>query len=197
MPPRKIGSWEELQQQIQAILERVNADPDLAAAAAINPILALEELGYELEPGARQEVEDRLRFDPREAVRLRQLRKAAFEQAGREFDLDSPDELGRLLFEELRIPIPQPEKKRPRQKRPAARPDTRPLPHRFSGQPEAEDPLEALHGAHPVLEPLLEYRRLEASRPRLASRSLYEQVRQGKRRLAIRNLRGRLKAPPD
>jgi DNA polymerase I-like protein with 3'-5' exonuclease and polymerase domains len=187
-----ISSWEQLREQVVPILKKINAEPALALAAGVNPILALEELGYRIEPQALFLIEARLRFDPQQIERLQQLQEEIFRHAKHEFDIRSASELGRVLFEELKIPVPGQGKKRsPQEGRPAL--DTSPLPHRYSGQPEAEDPLEALRGAHPILEPLLEYRRLEASRPRLAPRPIYEEVRQGKRRLPIQKIRGRFK----
>jgi competence ComEA-like helix-hairpin-helix protein len=55
------------------------------------------------------------------------------------------------------------------------------------------DPLDVLRDQHAIMEPLLEYRRLEASTPRLAPRPLYEDVRRGRRTLGIVRVRGRLK----
>jgi|GEM_PF-660492 len=206
MPKKKIDSWEQLQQQVASILAHVNKDQRLALAAAVNPLFALEELGYEISPGVRPEIEDRLRFGAKKATRLKELRASIFKQAGRQFDIDSPTELGRVLFDELKLrganvntradayeggsTIQQ----SPAGSRLSASPDTKPLPYR---RPEAEplaDPLEVLKEAHPVIAPLLEYRRLEASRPRFAPRSFFEAVRQGKRSLPVRELRGRLKA---
>jgi hypothetical protein len=184
----RVDSWEQLQEQIQPILEQVNADPALAMAAAVNPLYAIEELGYEIEPRVRPQIEDRLRFGPRSIVRLQQLREEIFEHAGREVDLTSSDDLRQLLFEELSLPVPEPP------------PDTSPLPPQIGGQPRLEpisDPLEVLRDAHPIMEPLLEYRRLESSRPGMAPRHLYEEVREGKRRLPIRSIRARLQSQPS
>ena len=45
-----IDSWKEAQTVAPAVLERLNADPPLLMAAATNPLLALEELGYDIAP---------------------------------------------------------------------------------------------------------------------------------------------------
>lgn len=190
-----INSWEQLQQQIVSILEQINANSSLSVAAAANPIHALEEIGYEINPIARPEIEDRLRFEPRTAVQLRQLRAVIFEQAGHSFDLNAPAELQRVLFDELKIPVPGHNSYQQGQK--CSRPDTNPLPPQLSWVPKVEDPLEVLRGTHQVIEPLLEYRRLEASAPRLAPRNLYNEVRQGKRQLFLESIRAQLKTQPE
>ncbi|MEQ8957291.1 MAG: hypothetical protein RLP02_05095 [Coleofasciculus sp. C2-GNP5-27] len=189
-----IDSWENLQQQIKSILEQINANSNLTLAAAANPLYALEEIGYKINPTARPEIEARLRFEPRTAVQLRQLQAAIFEQVGHPFDLNDPAQLQRVLFDELKISVPGHNSYNQEQN--DSRLDTSPLVPQLSWIPKVEDPLEVLCGAHPVIEPLLEYRRLESSVPRLAPLSLYQEVRQGKRRLFLESIRGRLKTQP-
>jgi hypothetical protein len=194
VPDRQIDSWQEAQAQVASLLEQLNANPALARAAAVNPLYALEELGYEISPRARPEIEERLRFGPRTVVRLQQLREAVIQAAGCSFNLDSATELREVLFDRLKLPVPA---RQPAQRgRRRTPPDTSPLPPQVSWAPHVEDPLEALRGVHPIMDPLLEYRRLEASEPRLASRALYDEVRQGKRRTPLRRVRGVLKSPP-
>lgn len=197
MAKQTFDSWEQLRDQAPRLLEEVQADPALTLAAAVNPLLALEELGYSIDQSVRQEVEDRLRFPLRTVAHLEQLRSQIFEYAGRVFDIADADQLARVLFDELGLPRPEstkPPRSEPRESGPS-HPATRPLlPPRLrpSGEP---DPLEALRGKHPVIEPLLEFRQLDASAPRLATSDLYNAVRRGKRRLPITGLRGRLKEP--
>jgi len=188
--------WEKLQERISSILDQLNANPYLAMAAAANPLFALGELGYEIDPQARPEIEDRLRFDPPTVIRLRALREEIFSHAGHPFDLNSAEELKRVLFEELDLSVSGDGQTKSQQQQ-RELPDTSPLPPQLSWVEKVEDPLEILRGAHPIMFPLLEYRRLEASKPRLAPRPLYEEIRQGKRRLPIHNIRGRLKSKPD
>jgi hypothetical protein len=42
----RIGSWAELRARAADIVERMNAERTLALAAAANPVLAIEHLGY-------------------------------------------------------------------------------------------------------------------------------------------------------
>ncbi len=182
-----IDSWAQLQAQVDSILERLNADTGLALAAAVNPLYALEELGFQIAPHARADIEDRLRFRPRVAVRVRALREEIYRQAGRPFDLDSAEELGRILFDRLGIVPPRAS---------PARLYLRPLVSEPGHRGPTPDPLDSLRGAHAIIEPLLEYRRLEASEPRLAPRTLYDDVRRGRRRLGVLRVRGRLKRRP-
>jgi hypothetical protein len=171
----------EIQKRIPLIVAEVNANPQLALAAAANPLFALEELGYGIAPEVRAEVEDTVRFGPETAQQLQELRSQIFQAAGRTFDLQSEEELRQVLGEELKLPLPAAGKE---SATPAASGKLVLLPQ-LRWSEKTPDPLEGLRVAHPVMAPLLEYRRLEAGEPRLASRAVYDGVRQGKQSTPI------------
>jgi hypothetical protein len=191
MPKKLINSWDQLREQISSIVSEVNHDPSLAFAASVNPLLALEELGYEIDRQSRPDIEERLRFEPRTAVRLKDLRQSIFQHAGHSFDINSPDELAEVLFTDLKLAPPARGKTKAQQQ--TVRPSTKPLSRQQTGAEPVKDPLEVLREAHPLVEPLLEYRRLEATRPRLAPRSSFDAIRKGKREVPVTKISGRLK----
>jgi len=178
-----IRSVDDVRQQLATILRRVNGDPRLALRAAANPLLALEELGYEIAPGVRPELERRTRHSAQVAQRLEGLQRQVYELAGEQFDLESPAELTRVLFERLELPrLPMRQQlvlPRDGATTPAGgeAEDATALPRHAIGRPKHPDPLEPLRRAHPVMEPLLEYRAIEASQPPLASRASYERLK--------------------
>jgi hypothetical protein len=180
-----VTSWKQLQDDLPSIVDRLSSDSSLAVAAAANPLYALEEFGYQFDPRARQEIEDRIRFGPRKAVRLQQLRNEVFEAAGFAFDVNSGTELSRVLFDELGLEASG---------RRVQATDLEPMSPQLGWAPKKEDPLEALRDSHQAIGPLLEYRRLDASEPRLASRQLYEDVRRGKRATPLRFARAVLRS---
>lgn len=194
MVDQSVDSWNELREHMPAIIDRINGDDRLAVAAAANPILALGELGYRLGPDVRREVEFRLRFGRRTVARLFQLREKVFQAAGHAFEIDSAKELSTVLFDELGLWSDDGVAKQERGRR---RPDASPRPVRMSWSEQPEDPLEALRGTHSIMEPLLEYRYVESGRPRMAPGSLYEEIREGRRRLPISRVRARFKAPSE
>ena len=178
-----IASMAALRRLVPEILETINADPQLALRAAVNPLLALEELGYELTPKLRVEAERRIRFSSEARQELETLEREIFRHAGESFDLDSAEATQRVLFDKLRLQRPEamiavPERKTPVQ--------------RSSFLRDFKDPLEPLADRHPIMTPLLAYRRLDASEPRLAPRSLYERVRRGEVSLPVTRVRARL-----
>lgn len=193
---RPIDSFRDLQRLAPAIVKAINADQALALRAAANPLLALEELGYELTPELRLETERRVRFAPQTAEELTKLADAVFAHADERFDLDAPAELERVLFEKLKLPR-QDDRPAPKGARAAkAAPATQLLPApSFTRRPFA-DPLERLRDAHPVMAPLLAYRKLEASEPRLAPRPLYEKIKNGEVALPATRIQVRLQRGP-
>jgi hypothetical protein len=157
-------------------------------AAAANPLLAIEELGYQISSDVRQEFEDRIRFGPERAEQLRSLREEIYGQAGKIFDLASPD----ALFETLSGLLPQaPGHPGPQLRRA----DVEPLVPQVMSPTKPADPLEAFRNVHPVMEPLLEYRRVEASTPRFAAPEIYSELRRGTRGVPVSNIVAHLKEP--
>lgn len=190
-PPQPIASVEELREQLPAILEAINESGDIGRRAVLNPLLGLEELGYEIAPQIRRYVERRVRFEPEDAERLGALEAEVHERTGRAFDLDDPEQLARVLFLELELggdggtyaPAPRKRASKRGAERagsvdPALAERARPLEPQLDrpGDPPS-DPLAELEDRHPVMRPLLEYRRLEAKRPRLATAEEYARAR--------------------
>jgi hypothetical protein len=176
----QLTSWRVAQQNFASILASLMAEPRLMFAALSNPFLALQELGYEIPPEVSQEFEDRIRFGASGFEQMRDLRDTIFTKAGTPIDLDSQEAVHEMLSHFLGA------KHRDRL-RSLSLADAGPLPV-TAFLSKAPDPLEPLRGLHPIVEPLLEYRRLDASTPRFAPRELYEEIRQGKRTLPITRL---------
>ncbi len=185
-----IDTLEDLQRVVPSVVKAVNADEALMKRALVNPLLALEELGYQLTDGLRAQVERRVRFKVEVAHKLETLAAKVFKQAGESFDIDSPAALDKLLFGKLKLPRGE---AAPGKREAVAALGLAPTPFRL---PAATDPLERLRGQHPVMAPLLEYRQLEASEPRLAPRELYDRVRSGEVKLPVIRARARLQRGP-
>jgi hypothetical protein len=187
----------ELQHDVSSILERLNQEPRLALAALVNPLLALEELGYDIAPGIRPSLEHRMRFPPQAFHQLECLQREVFTAAGHPFTIDEPRELYRVLFDELRLPQPDHRSSCSERGSERALPPpalvTEPLPPHVFGRQPVEDPLGALAGAHPIMRPLLEYRLLESSEPRFAPRPLYDGVKNENRAHFVTRTHIRLK----
>jgi hypothetical protein len=188
-----VSSFERLQRLLPGILEEHGDNQQLVLAALANPILALEHLGYSFPPDVRDQIALRVRFGEEQAKTLRSLRAAVHEAAGEVFDLDSPAELRRVLRRLFESTAP----KQARQRKPAEvldRDVVPPLP-RLGWAKSTEDPLQEYAQMHPVMKPLLAYRGVEASEPRLASEAVFQEVLDGKRVIPASHARFRLQNP--
>lgn len=182
------------------VLQRINGDPPLAVAAIANPVLALVELGYELSDELKEDIVRRARFSRAEAKQLAELGKQIDDAADRHVSPDDPGDLERLLVHEFGLSLPD-------ECQEGVPPSTG---RRLSrGEVAAgagwmrdtsvgsswTDPLEALREQHPVMEPLLAYRSLDARRPPLAEATTYDALRAGRMATPITGVRARLQEP--
>lgn len=198
--PRHIDSLDELHRRLPEMVRQQETHPRLAIAALANPLLALERLGYTIEPAIAREAAARTRFSRTDADRLLSLDRELRQALGDDIDLD---DMVALAPRVLRVVHPP----RPKQARTTAKakvPDTvlrdaiekPPAPVPF-GTPRIADPLAGFRDAHPVIEQLLAYRTLEASRPRLASRALFDALLSGKAAAPVTAARLRYKRAPE
>ena len=91
------------------------------------------------EAGIRVEAEDLKEYGERLQVRIRELEEKIYEEAGETFNINSPKQLGVILFEKLELPGGRKTK---------------------SGYSTAADVLEKLAPDHPIVSDILEYRQL-------------------------------------
>lgn len=180
---QKISSFKEFHALVPKLVKKITKDQALAMRAMANPIFAFEELGYELAEPVRQKVEDLLRFRPAERKKLKSLRSKIDKAAGGAIDPDSSSSIEKGLFKKLDL-------RRPKKVVEAGIPDPASMARARAVESAArwEDTLTTLEGKHAVVEPLLEYRSLQASRAPLASREQYEQIRSGEVRLPVTSI---------
>lgn len=174
MATKKITAWTQLQKEVPGILAALDKEPSLALAAAANPLLALEELGYELDEPFKTYVEDRIRFGAKTADTLTALRSEIFEKAGASFNPRSEKELSQLLFEKLQLQVY----------------DEKGCPITFINirkrvNTKEGDSLGVFKGLHPVIEPLLRFRQIDNSFPSFAEQANYERLRQQNLKLSV------------
>lgn len=186
---KTIGSLEELQNLAPILIEIANSDNKIALLALANPIIAIEDLGYEFTEEFRSEFERFLRFPVETIEQLEALKKQIHTIAGRSFNIDSPIELEQVLFADLGLPRINRTLKM--EIHPSSLPSivpnlpTAPLPPQVSWLPKLRDPLEELKDAHPIMKSLLTYRQLQASELRLAPPEIYEKIKSGKVNLPV------------
>jgi len=191
---RTINSMDELFEVIPQIFDTINDDPSLTLLFAANPLLLAEELGYKLSDEILHFAARRMRFSAETFERMVALEGQIWEHAGERFEIDSDEALSDVLFKRLKLPSAKPKRSTRRTKKAkteqvdpstattqvAATPmRAAPLPARVTGHEAIADPLESLRDKHAIMEPLLEYRQLEASSARLAPRQVYDRIKEG------------------
>ncbi|MBR0696740.1 hypothetical protein [Bradyrhizobium lablabi] len=170
---KKIDSIDQLEADLPSILERIHTDPELAIAAAVNPLLFLDEIGYSLSAKVSAEIEERSRFSRRQIARRHKAIAKIDEITKERADLSSPEAIVEI-FAKLGLDD--------------VRPDLGQTGGRASGVLDfSEDFLAENRTRHPLFGALLELRRIEANSRLFASDAIYRKIRS--RRLAIPGLR--------
>lgn len=101
-----INSEKDLQANALAILRRVNEDERGGLLFLLNPVFALEEAGFDLSPAMRRHIRRGLRYGAKTKTRIRKLEGEVAEVAGREVNVASDAQVARLLFDDLKLPVP-------------------------------------------------------------------------------------------
>ncbi len=184
MVQKKISSFKAFHKLVPQIVKEISKDEALAIRATVNPLLAIEELGYHLTPSVKRHVELLLRFPPASRKRLKALESEIHKLAGEKFDPDSDRETDRILFEKLKLT-------RPASVMNTVRADMIRQGAQFvqGKRPAWTETLQLQENQHEIVKPLLEYRKLMAERPGFAPPSLYEQLKTGRRKLPISRIR--------
>ncbi|MDO5972024.1 hypothetical protein Q4Q35_19665 [Flavivirga aquimarina] len=162
-----INSWEDLQKNVTTITGRLNKDQNLLIAAASNPIFALEELGYKIHNDILGHIEDKMRFKTRQVAKLKKLRATIIKIAGKHFDIRSKEQLEQVLFEDFQLEAYDAN----------GCPICKSLPPYQKGNDN--DSLETYTGLHPIIEPLLAFRQIDASVFSFCDSYTYQKIRKG------------------
>jgi len=175
-----IESEKDLKKHAVSILRRINEDERGGLLFLINPVFALEEAGFDLSEPMRRHILHGLRYGARAKARIAELNQAVADVAGRPVDALSDEQVARLLFVDLGIPVPEPAAQAAAKARTAE-----PLP------PIDDEVLEALKGRHKVVPKLIELRRQLKGGWRFVDRETYEKVKGGASVTLLRRVRFR------
>jgi len=185
-----INSLHELQLQMPRIVPAVNANPGLALAAAANPLLALEQLGYKLSSPAQAEIERYARFGPDNLKRLAEL-ETEFGKLLTTKTMPADPSEARALFEKSGY---EPSDKSAAKTKTSLKPAKNPslatsLEAIFASKVLAEDEekklLRELSAQHPGLPLLYQYRKIHRQRPAFATRSAFESILAGEKNTLV------------
>jgi len=191
MKTKTISSLRELQLKMPAIIKLHGNNTNVARAAIINPVLALEEIGYELSPALKEELDYYIRFGPIRKKKLMALEEKVYAAVGKRFDLKNENAIKKyvhpLIAKKGKVKFQLPN-----------------MDYSFtikttSGKAKFNqkkaDPYESYKDAHPAIQPLLEFRKIESSVARLGSTKLFKKALKGNAtdKVKINSVRFRLK----
>lgn len=195
----KISSLKELQALMPQIVPQVNANPSLALAAAANPLLALEHLGYKLTEQAVQEIGPYARFGPDGLKRLAELeRQWSARMPGQSLPVEK-DAIRKFIVDMVQS---TPDKKTAPSPGPAQASGSRQVDmllnlvfsrKRF-GPEEEKMTADALVQLHPALSIVRSYQKILSQRPAFASDEQFQQLLAGTKKSVATTVEFRLKA---
>ncbi len=178
-----IESEKDLKKHAVSILRRINEDERGGLMFLLNPVFALEEAGFDLNEEMRGHILHGLRFGAKSKARIRELDEAVRDVAHRPVDALSDEQVARLLFVDLKIPLPGPAAAKGTETRKAKSPE--PLP------PVTEQLLEGVKDRHKVVPMLIELRRQLKGGWRFVDRETFEKVKGGASVTLLRRVRFR------
>ena len=101
-----VNSEEDLRAKAVTMLRRIKGDELGGLLFLLNPDFALEEAGFDLNPSMRRHISHALRYGASTKIRMRELESEVTKLVGHELNVASNTQVSRLLFEELKLPMP-------------------------------------------------------------------------------------------
>ncbi|MFN2458142.1 MAG: hypothetical protein ABR502_08080 [Chitinophagaceae bacterium] len=196
MKPAIINSLKDLQQKMPRIIQEHGNNQSLTTLALVNPIYALEKIGYSFAKEAREEIELYVRFGKENTTYVKELKAVVFKYTGKKFNLDEPSELKKHIAPILSRSQNEPgDATQKKYKSDDAIPSG--LLHALSEKVivemgEVRDPLTAYKNIHPAIDALVEYRKLNATNAPLADAATAEKIVKHRERLPLKNIRFRM-----
>lgn len=193
MAKKKLTHLKQLQKEVPDLIKKYGDNTDLARAAMINPILALEDIGYELSDELKHELEFHIRFGPEEKKRMLKLEKDIFKEVGKSFDLRSEKQIRKNIHPLIDLKTDAV----------LAKPRTRISISTSKGKSrvkakktseESVSPYSGFSKKHKVIPKLVEFQKQELTTPQLGSKKLFKQALKNKKigGMKINSIRFRL-----
>ncbi|MFT6996977.1 MAG: hypothetical protein ACJAQ4_000722 [Cryomorphaceae bacterium] len=180
MVKKKLTQLKQLQKEIPDLIKKYGDDTALARAAMINPILALENIGYELSDELKHELDYHIRFGPEKKKRLLKLEKDIYIDVGKSFDLQDEKQVRKNIHPFISI----------KENAVLAKPSARIRLSSNQGvsqlksaslQKTATSPYAGFSKTHKVIPKLIEYQDYELNAPKLGSKKLFNKALKDKK----------------
>lgn len=178
--PIRLETFKEFHALVPKIVKAITAHPALAQRALANPLLAIEELGYQLSDTVQWEIERYVRYSRTSRKALTELENEIGRLIGKKIDPHNEAALEETLFVDLNL-------KRPRNSIRLSQVHPREAAHAKIQAPiqTPVDPLHEIVDAHPAVRLIIQYREVIHRTAPLATREQYEELKSGKRTLPV------------
>ncbi len=173
---KNITTLNQLQKLIPRLLHEVNSDQSLMRAAAANPILALEHLGFTLTPSVKKEIENRILADKTTQKKLDDLQKQVDKIAGKKLNLSSNTSITNFLQKELGENVQCDDKSSDFESLKKALESNVERVSDFFEKENKYDPLTSFKNTHKLIPLLIEYRTIKASELKLATKKSFNDL---------------------
>jgi hypothetical protein len=171
----QLSTMKQLQKLLPDILKKQYQNKKLQKAALSNPIFALESLGYKISDDLNQEIEDRVRFNLKDQKKLIRLRLNINEITGKKVNLSSAASISDALSQTIKTKNKNAVGKT-LDLAAIIKAATTPLESRLFNFNIKADALTAFKGFHSVVPLMIEYRKIQASAPQLASKKTFDKI---------------------
>jgi hypothetical protein len=180
MAKKKLTQLKQLQKEVPDLIKKYGDDTALARAAMINPILALENIGYELSDELKHELDYHIRFGPEKKKRLLKLEKDIFKDVGKSFDLQDEKQIRKnihplISLKENAVLTKPTAKISLSGKKGVSRVKA------VSSPKTTTSPYTGFSKSHKVIPKLIEYQDFELNAPKLGSKKLFNQALKDKK----------------
>jgi hypothetical protein len=180
MAKKKLTQLKQLQKEVPDLIKKYGDDTALARAAMINPILALENIGYELSDELKHELDYHIRFGSEKKKRLLKLEKDIFKDVGKSFDLQDEKQIRKnihplISLKENAVLTKSTAKISLSGKKGVS------LVKSISSQKTTISPYAGFKKSHKVIPKLIEYQDFELNAPKLGSKKLFNQALKDKK----------------
>jgi hypothetical protein len=180
MVKKKLTHLKQLQKEVPDLIKKYGDDTALARAAMINPILALENIGYELSDELKHELDYHIRFGPEKKKQLLKLEKDIYKDVGKSFDLQDEKQIRKnihplISLKENAVLTKSTAKISLSGRKGVSRVKA------VSSQKTATSPYAGFTKSHKVIPKLIEYQDYELNAPKLGSKKLFNQALKDKK----------------
>lgn len=158
--PVIISSQADMKKNIGQIAKRLNSNPEVSLLVLVNPVLALKELNIQLSGRMAKHVKNQLQYGSTILAQKKSIEEEINRLAGKKINPHSAKQLSGTLFGDLGL-------------------STEGVLETRYGYSTTDSVLSQLSGSHPIVDKILELRRIRKGGVRFSGASRFEKFKSG------------------